>query len=95
MLLLQSSCQFLKPHQSYSELAPPPPPPPHNNPHTPISSEIASFWTPHLLTLEFPLPSVAEVQIFLELHIVRAHLSGMRERSSVGRENAVILFFFL
>ena len=72
-----------------------PPPPPHNNPHTPISSEIASFWTPHLLTLEFPLPSVAEVQIFLELHIVRAHLSGMRERSSVGRENAVILFFFL
>ena len=65
-----------------------PPPPP-----TPIFSEIASFWTPYFLPLEFPLPSVAGVPIFLELHIVRVYLSRMRERSSVVRENTVIFSF--
>ena len=46
-----------------------------------------------LLPLEFPLPSVAGVPIFLELHIVRVYLSRMRERSSVVRENTAIFSF--
>ena len=82
---LAERCQFLKAYQSYSDQPPPPP--------TPISSEIASFWTPYFLPLEFPLPSVAGVPIFLELHIVRVYLSRMRERSSVVRENTVIFSF--